>query len=85
MRIQLFTIYASAVGIWHAAAQDSRLHPRLSAACMEFNQRIVDKLASGQLAEAEAALSGPEIRNESDLCIWTTLHNRVNMIVLSGS
>ena len=84
MRIQLFTIYASAVGIWHAAAQDSRLHPRLSAACMEFNQRIVDKLESGQLAEAEAALSGPEIRNESDLCIWTTQHNRVNMIVLSG-
>ena len=84
MRIQLFTIYASAVGIWHAAAQDSRPHPMPSAACLELNQRIVDKLESGQLAEAEAVLSGPGIRNESDLCIWMTLHNRANMIALSG-
>ena len=84
MRIQLFTIYASAVGIWHAAAQDSRPHQMPSAACMEFNQRIVDKLASGQLAEAEAALSEPGTRNESALCIWMTLHNRANMIALSG-
>lgn len=84
MRIQLFTIYASAVGIWHAAAQDSRPHPMPSAACMEFNQRIVDKLASGQLAEAEATLSDPGIRNDSDLCIWMTLHNRATMIALAG-
>ena len=88
MRVRLlFIVYASAVGIWRAAAQDLDPSGRLSAACIEFNQRIVDKLESGQLAEAEAAFSDTTIGNESNFgqsCAWLTLSNRARVIYMSG-
>ena len=87
MRVRLFTIYASAVAIWHATAQDSGPQTKLSPACIEFNQKIVGNVKSGQLADAESAFSGAEIHKESgseQACIWLTMHNRGYILALSG-
>ena len=87
MRAGLFTIYAAALAIWHASAQDSDPRATLSPACLEFNQRIVDKLENGQLADAEAAFSTTTIDKEigsGQSCAWLTLSNRAHVIYLSG-
>ena len=87
MRVRLFTIYASAVAIWQAAAQGSGPYAKLSPSCLEFNQKIVDKVQGGQLADAEAAFFVAGVRTENGSeqnCIWLTLHNRAYILALSG-
>ena len=87
MRVGLITIYAAALAIWHVAAQNSDPIATPSAACIEFNQRVFDKLERGQLADAEAAFSATTIGKEigsGQSCAWLTLSNRARVIYLSG-
>ena len=73
--------------IWRAQAQtpDPRLTP--NATCIDPNQAILDKLAIGQLAEAEAvasqALRSMESKHELS-CLWLVLHNMAIVKSLSG-
>jgi len=57
------------------------------ATCIDLNQTIVDKLAIGRLAEAEAlasrALTSVESR-QAPSCLWMLLHNMANVKALSG-
>ena len=87
MRVHLVTIYAYAAGISCAAGQESSTRVTLNAACIDLNQKLAGKVESGQLKGAESALSGAIERKTSEpegACAWLTLHNRANVIALSG-
>ena len=87
MRSRLLAVYTPLVGIWQLAAQDPGTHFTPGAACMELHQKLLDKVAIGQLSDAEEALSRALASNEGGhepSCLWMTLHNMAHVIGLSG-
>lgn len=87
MRVRLFALYAATLVTEQTAAQDAVPPAKPSAACNEFNREIADKVESGQLAVAEAALFRALILKENSVeqsCIQTTLHNLAAVFALSG-
>jgi tetratricopeptide (TPR) repeat protein len=73
--------------IWHALAQPPAPRSTPDVTCVDLNQAIVDKVAIGQLAEAEAvasrALETMGGRPEPS-CLWSVLHNMANVKALSS-
>ena len=87
MRVGLFTVYATTLAIWHAAAQNSNSIATLSPACIELNQKILDKVQGGQLADAEAVFSAATIgkdANSEQSCLSLTLLNKANVFASIG-
>ena len=87
MRSTLLASCLCALAIWHVAAQNPGPRFTPSATCMEVHRKILDKIRNGQLAEAEAALSGALTSKEvgGDLsCLWVTLDNMATVIGFSG-
>ena len=87
MRVGMLFVYVTVAGLWPAAAHDARPTAMPGAVCIELNRQIVEKVESGQLASAEAALSEALNRKGIALeqsCYQMTLHNMANVIALSG-
>ena len=88
MQSGLLALFAPLVALWPAVAQDTAPRFKVDGACSELNQKIVDLVANGRLAESEAALSeallGREEGHQKPPCLWLILHNRANIFALSG-
>jgi tetratricopeptide (TPR) repeat protein len=88
MRIGLLILYvSSALGGRYAVAQDVARHAVPSAACIEFNQTVMNQVAGGRLEDAESALSAAlaDRANSSEQSrAWLTLHNLALVMALTG-
>ena len=88
MQSGLLALFAPLVALWPAVAQDTPPRFKDDGACTALNQRVVDLVANGRLADSEAALSealaGREEGDQKPSCLWLILHNRANIIALSG-
>src|SRR5450432_2474581 len=87
MRSRRLALCMPILWTWNALAQtpDPRVTPDIN--CVDVNQAIVDKVAIGQLAEAEAvaslALTSME-HGRAPSCLWLVLHNMAHVKALSG-
>ena len=87
MQIKTLVCLMAAMAMLPAAAQVLAAAPTPNTACIQFNQTIVTKLDSGQIAEAEALLSAELKEQDGHLepsCLGLTLHNFANVLALSG-
>src|SRR5882724_462675 len=87
MKLNKVTLCMPVLWIWPALAQPPAPRFTPDVTCIGLNQAIVDKVATGHLAEAEALASQALTIMESSRapsCLWLALHNMAHIKALSG-